>query len=265
MSRLPIPIAMALVLAAPGVAAAQSPNPGARSVFPASLSGPVLAAWLGASTTIRPESIIAVGGGRVVAAAGPPTPLPAPGAVRLVIRTELVSLEAAHQLGALSESTTLDVDCPARRARVGETLQYSQRNLMGSMQVKPGWTDWAPAAPGTTLDKMISAACVQTPPRPAPTPPPAPRPAIVAAPKPFASLVQISAAPSQSQAEAALKAAETRYPDVLAGRPTSVESISVGGQTFYRALFGGFKDAAQAAALCKALQAAGGACLVRQR
>lgn len=105
----------------------------------------------------------------------------------------------------------------------------------------------------------------------APPSAPAAKPAVVASGRPgastgrFATLVQISASTSRAQAQASLDSLKRSLPALAAGHETLIESTSVDGQTFYRALFGGFAGAAEARSFCAALKAAGGDCLIRQR
>ena len=277
MFRTPL-TAVLLIVAVPAVA---QDAPQRTAAFPFSMSGPPLDAWLRANTTIKPASVIAVGGGRVVAVVSK-SPLPGSASLmRLTIRTELVSQEAAQEAKALSESNMLQIDCAARKAKAGETLQYAQRNMIGAMQVKPAWTDWAVAAPGTTLDRMVDAACTQKPkglPAQLPAPPapvlapvksPPPSAPPVTAPsglaEPFATRAQLSSSTSEAAVQDALVQAKTRFAALIGERETSVRATEVEGQTYYRALIGGFSDAAEAAAFCAEIKTAGGDCVLYQQ
>ena len=62
-----------------------------------------------------------------------------------------------------------------------------------------------------------------------------------------------------------LDALRAAHPDWMGDRPTSIEATAVGGQTFYRALVGGFADAGEVQAFCRQVVASGGACVVRLR
>lgn len=145
----------------------------------------------------------------------------------------------------------------------------------------------APPAVAAAGAGPASAAAVPAPPEPAPepqapeppTPPPPPPPpapqeevapaaaAAPAAPPPRSGLrnlfAQIAAAGSQADAESAIAKARADLPDVFGDRPSSVESTVVAGQTFYRALFGGFASVDEAKAVCQAVKVRGHDCLLR--
>lgn len=267
----------------------------ADASFPAATSGPVLRQWLETHSAIRPGEVVANGGGRVVAVTRK-APAPAPSRlVRITIRTEIITPDAAAQAGARSETGELEIDCAGGKARPGVTQQYSLPNLTGSLRIKPGGDAWIPAAPNTTLSRMIEAACAwprsaQAAPAAAPAPdlsgqgaseagaaPRAPQEAPSARPDParaapagpaavsvaggFGSWAQIAVDGSRQGAQAVLDQWKAAHPED-GQRPTAVEALSAGGQTYYLALVGGFPDSAQAAAFC---QAAGPGCVVRQR
>src|SRR5690606_38225339 len=109
--------------------------------FPTSTSGPALVRWLSTHSTLRPGQIVAAGGGRLIAVVRK-VPGPAAGLVRITIRTEIITREAAAAAGARSETGDLDVDCDGRRALSGETLQYALPNLTGTLKIKSGSDAW---------------------------------------------------------------------------------------------------------------------------
>jgi cell division septation protein DedD len=77
-------------------------------------------------------------------------------------------------------------------------------------------------------------------------------------------VVQISASNTREEATAALRAAQTRYPDVLGGRHSLVKSKkSAENATVYAAQFGPFASRTEAAELCQRLKSAGGTCFVQ--
>ena len=79
-------------------------------------------------------------------------------------------------------------------------------------------------------------------------------------------MVQVSAARSEAEAQAALRSVQSKYASVLAGQPTSVRKVDLGDRgTFYRAHIGPFATREQANDLCNNLRSAGGDCIVQQR
>ncbi|HTS41765.1 MAG TPA: SPOR domain-containing protein [Xanthobacteraceae bacterium] len=118
----------------------------------------------------------------------------------------------------------------------------------------------------------------QAAPRPAPmplaaaTPKPAGAPAAAPAPKPAATtsggaggyLVQVSSQRNEADAQAALRTAQTKYPNVLGGQKVTIRRADLGERgTFYRAMIGPFASREQATQLCGSLKAAGGDCIVQ--
>lgn len=294
--------------------------------FPASIEQAALAAWLPRNTDIDPRTIVSTGGGRVISVVRR-----GPGAVsgeqRVTVRTEIVTRQAAEQSGALSETQDLTVDCKGRRVKAGQMWSFSRRNLQGTTKTIEGWSEWAATEPGTTLARIVDAACggrstasgqaappapsrdplaaaafsgggdapvstspatstapppeaVETQPLPDPAPLPSPpevggepeasrlAPPPRPATKPAANLqnlAQIGAANSPEGAQALLDAFRAAHPDWMGDRATSIEATVVGGQTFHRALIGGFADAADVQAFCRQVTATGAGCVVRLR
>ncbi len=248
--------------------------------YPSALTRPVLTPWITSHTTIRTADIVSVGGGRIVAITRRGAPAGGGKPIRIGFRTEIISAAEVKDAGGRSESSEIDVDCAARKAKLVSTQTYSQRNLSGTFASKPGWPVWVAAAPGTTLESMVAAACdrgfrgafaprIATAPAPPALVRSGPAPAAIA-PKPaslgrLATVVQISASNSRAQAQASLDSLKRSLPALAADHETLIETTTVAGQTFYRALLVGFAAPADARKLCAALKAAGGDCLVRQR
>lgn len=270
-------------LLAGGVAVAQD-----QPAFPSSLDREPLLAWLQRETDIAPERVVAVTPQALtsVVSTFPATAVQGP---RVVIRAEALSADTYARTGALSWHVSLSADCDGHRVRLGETTGYPQRNLLGERrQLRPAETEWRAPEGGTALDNAWRAACdaqfkgpfggrtlkvaMETPvtPSPATAEPPArkaeapptrnPEPKIGAAPQKAGGLVaQIGASPSDADARGLLKALGGR----LGGRAAWVEKADVGGRTWYRAVVGGFADAADANGFCAGLKAAGKGCFVR--
>lgn len=270
------------------------------SEFPTGSTAPELTAWLGQHSDVKAADVVAVGGGRVVALAGRRGAATAsPQKVSVTVRTEVID-RAVAESGVRSEANDLDVDCAARKVKMAKMETYSLWGLKGARTSKPGWADWVSATPNTVMARIVDAACDpafrgpladvklarQTPP-PAPAAPPIPTPRAAAPPPKAAvqtvkagpaappvvaqpatgraSLVQIAAANSQAQAQAALDRLKAKSPQLLKGRQVLIEPVTVDGRTFHRAMIGGFGDPAQAGAFCSSIKASGGDCIVRKR
>ncbi len=76
-------------------------------------------------------------------------------------------------------------------------------------------------------------------------------------------MIQISASTAREEAIAALKAAQSKYPDVLRGQESQVREKKLADKTaLFAAQFGPFASRAEAAELCQRLKSAGGSCYV---
>ena len=74
-------------------------------------------------------------------------------------------------------------------------------------------------------------------------------------------MIQISASTAREEAIAALKAAQSKYPDVLGGQESQVREKKLADKTaLFAAQFGPFASRAEAAELCQRLKPAGGSC-----
>lgn len=132
--------------------------------------------------------------------------------------------------------------------------------------VMPSAPASAPASPAPAAVRPVQPAPVQ----PAVSQPATPRP-VQPAPQRTASVsgpgfvVQVSAARSEAEAQAALRSMQSKYAGVLGGQPTSVRKVELERGTFYRAHIGPFASRDQANEVCSSLKAAGGDCIVQQR
>ena len=79
------------------------------------------------------------------------------------------------------------------------------------------------------------------------------------------SYVQVSSQRSESEAQAAFRALQAKFPSQLGSRQSLVHKVDLGTKgTYYRAMVGPFANASEAAELCSSLKAAGGQCLVQR-
>lgn len=259
-------------LAGGGGAAAQDPI-----AFPAALDRETLLNWLRRETDITPERVVAVTPQALTAIV---STFPGGGGQppRVVIRAEALNRDTYAQTGALSWHVSISADCEGRRIRLSETTGYDQRNLLGERKaIRAAEPEWRTTPPGTALELAWRAACEpgfqgplhgegvkmsQTEPAPSPSPAPSePAPPAASAPPRTGAVVQVGAAPTEAEARKLLEALAPR----LQGREAWVESATVGGRLWRRALVGGFADRAAAARFCAALKSAGRDCFVRNR
>jgi cell division septation protein DedD len=108
--------------------------------------------------------------------------------------------------------------------------------------------------------------------RVASVPPPtqlAPSPAPDAAPAPAARTggytVQVTSQRSEQDAQSAFRGLQGKYPGVLQQYQPIIRRADLGERgVYYRALVGPFASASDAGALCSALKAAGGQCVIQR-
>lgn len=272
-------VAAVVGLAAAGPGSAQE-NPPA---FPASLDRAPLLAWLQRETDITPDRVVAVTPQALTSVVSTFPAAPGTGP-RVVIRAEALSAETVAQTGALSWHVSMNADCESRRVRLGDATGYAERNLLGERRLlRVGDTSWRPPEPGTALEAAWRYVCeadfkgpfqgqgvkvaraeagapAKTAPAPsAPKPPapakPAPKPAAVATGR-SGMVVQIGASTSEAEARSLLAT-------VGRGRDGWIETATVDGKVWRRAVVGGFTDGAEASRFCAGLKAAGRGCFVR--
>lgn len=258
-------VAVWLALGAPS-AAQDAPE------FPSSLERDPLLLWLQRQTDIPPDRVLAVTPQALTAVV---SVLPAGGDAgpRVVIRAEALNAQSYERAGALSWSMSVNADCVGRRVKLGETTGFSARNLLGGRRMlQAGEETWRTPGAGTALENVWRAACdpafqgpFATGPlriaaadsaEPAPAEAPAPP---AAAPAGGGPVAQVGAVTSEAEARGLLK----RLAPQIGGRAHWVETATVKGKVWRRALVGGFADAADAGRFCAQVKAAGGACFVR--
>jgi len=283
-------VAVVVGLACVGPVLAQDNPP----IYPPSLDREPLLAWLQRETDITPDRVVAVTPQAVTSVVSTFPAMPGTGP-RVVIRAEALSAETAAQTGALSWHVSLNADCEARRVRLGDATGYAERNLLGERKLlRAGDSNWRPPEKGTALEAAWRYACeagfkgpfqgeglkvakADAPPAttaPAPEPKPVAKPEPAAAPaapkpKPVAQaptttpargrsglVVQVGASTSEAEAKGLLKT-------LGRGREGWVETATVDGKVWRRAVVGGFADGAEATRFCADLKAAGRSCFVR--
>lgn len=78
-------------------------------------------------------------------------------------------------------------------------------------------------------------------------------------------MVQISSQRSEADAQAAYRAIQSKFPNVLGSRSASVRRADLGEKgIYYRAMVGPFAAAEDAGQLCNSLKSAGGQCVVQR-
>ena len=77
--------------------------------------------------------------------------------------------------------------------------------------------------------------------------------------------VQVSSQRSESEAQAAFRSQQSKYPDQLGGKQPLIHKVDLGAKgIYYRAMVGPFATGSEASQLCSSLKAAGGSCLVQK-
>jgi hypothetical protein len=123
----------------------------------------------------------------------------------------------------------------------------------------------APASSNAPLSLNPNAAPSRAAPAPARTAAVAPQTPAVASAGGSGSYVQVSSQRSESEAQAAFRSLQAKFPDQLGSRQPSIHRVDLGAKgTYYRAMVGPFANAGEASQLCSSLKAAGGQCLVQK-
>jgi len=215
------------------------PEMNESAMAPPSLTPPVAAASAAVAPTPRPAAPAAP---TATAVAPAPAPMPAPRAA--------VAVPQPPQPAPRPDNAPLVLNDESSPA-------LPRLNAPAPAQPRP-----APQAAARPAPMPLAAA----------TPKPAVAPAAAAAPKPVATtsggaggyLVQVSSQRNEADAQAALRTAQTKYPNVLGGQKVTIRRADLGERgTFYRAMIGPFANREQATQLCGSLKAAGGDCIVQ--
>jgi hypothetical protein len=273
-----------------GRAAAEAPT------FPESLTPRAVIAWLQGESDLPPSAVVAISSTAVTGILAVTSADPFRRHVDL--HSESLSAAAYEEDGALSWRTRVEVDCKTRKAMLGPSMSYPQRNLRGEGRARPaGNTSWvSPVANGAAYNAMLrvcdgkagnplraiaggrlaapAEAALRSSPAGTGASPSADEAARATGPtSPTASAaisgsrrasVQVSAASTPAQASREL----TRMQGlgvVPAAISPRVERAVVGRTIYYRALFGDFDGPEEAAAFCRSLVLKGVKCLVRYR
>jgi hypothetical protein len=264
--------AAAVGLACVTIAGAAPPS------YPASLSRPDVTAWLQRETDIDPQQVVAVSKAAVMAIAS--TSLAGgPKDLRVAVRFEGLDPAAVAGGHPLSWSAMVELDCTSGRVRLGQTIGYAGRNLVGEAKVmRPADRDWITPSQGAPLEGAWRASCQPGFVRPLGgrgrtavatgfAPPPVPlhaasAPAPAAAAGTWNGSVQVVSALSEAEARRALGRLRGQLAPSLR---LDVEKAVVAGKTRHRGVITGFGSSAQARSVCETLRSGGQACLVRGR
>ena len=95
---------------------------------------------------------------------------------------------------------------------------------------------------------------------------PTPAPAATSAPAPAGNyVVQIASVRSEAEAQSTWRSMQSKYPGILGNQPFAVRRADLGDRgVYYRAQVGSFSSRDGAVALCEALRAQGGDCMVQR-
>jgi hypothetical protein len=78
-------------------------------------------------------------------------------------------------------------------------------------------------------------------------------------------MVQLASQKSESDAQAAYRTLQSKYPNILGSRQASIKRVEIADKgTFYRAQVGPFASGDQAGDFCNSLKAVGGQCIVQR-
>ena len=299
--RASVGFAIAAALLTAVAAHAQSSAPPAFPAFPPPGDANTVVDWLKAQTTVPPETVIAFGPDFIFSLSPMADNSGIVGVTRRTVREEVVSANFAATMRGRSSVQVLDFDCKRRRFKPVMISIYEGNNLQGKAERVALADQSTDDQPGTYMAEYVKAVCdpafkypltgqaapppppIQAavlPPPSAPPPPPAanpplrpeqPIPPYPPAPPPprktaayAAPAAPVSGVRVQIGAFATEALAKGAIASVGKGRAGETEAVGSKGATLYRALLGGFASKAEADSYCKALAAAGHACIVRK-
>jgi hypothetical protein len=227
---------LGVVAAAVAAAASAWAQDQAEPSFPKSLSSADVTDWLKRNTDLDPAKVISVTPSAVTGVLSSISTPEGPAVRQVNLRSESVSRGDYERDHVLSWTSVVSVDCKSRKARLGRTMAYSQRNLIGDGRetVASGAT-WIKPIPGGPAERIMLKVCdgkslnpfsIETP-RPAAvaqaTPPKA------APAKPPAAKAPPPARPAPPPAQAAAKPppiAPVKSPAPKAAPPLALEATS---------------------------------------
>ena len=259
-------------------------------IYPAQLDRESLTAWL-REAEMAPEQVVAVSASAATALVEHTTE--GKGRVQVRLRALALTPDAARRSGVTAWEMPLEIDCPGRQVRPGETTGYPARTSMADgVALAPGETEWRRPNPGTTLESAWRAVCdagfrpplaaeigrvAKAPVAPAPRATPVVRataatavahdsvatvPDRIASPKLGRAAVQLVSSPVEADTRQTLERLKRRHGE-LAGMQARVETAQVGGRTVYRGVVAGFASRSDAQNFCRALTQRGQPCLAR--
>ena len=267
--------------------------------YPPSRSLADVTAWIRTDTPLAPGQVVDVGVSAVTAITAA-TPTTAPRGFLATVSSESLDPSIEGSQGIASWMVPVQVDCDARRVKLGAMTGYPRRDLAKDARiVRPADADFITPTTGAPIDAVVRGLCdrdfrrplmggrqlakapepVRPPTKvaeaPAPpsssrstlpsTPPPQRTPVRVGAPAgSSAAVVQVGASPDLADAKGLLARIQRKFAAELQGRTGTIATVQLDGKTMHRALISGFGSAAEANDLCKTLSAAGQACFIRR-
>ncbi|MFT0862039.1 SPOR domain-containing protein [Ancylobacter sp. G4_0304] len=151
---------------------------------------------------------------------------------------------------------------PGAPATVAPTAQPTTNApiALSSGTAAPINTSPTPLAATPSIVDNVPAAAPRAPTQTAAAPAPSATPAPAGA-----YVVQIASVRSEAEAQATWRAWQSKYPNVLGGQQMAVRRADLGDRgVYYRAQVGSFANREDANALCQALRAQGGDCMVQR-
>jgi hypothetical protein len=148
----------------------------------------------------------------------------ADGSIRLTLREEVISPDAAAAWGGRSIQLDLDLDCSRHRVMLGARRIYASLNLQGSVRLTRPASAWAEAPPGTVIDDVVRAICSPQPPLPTLAATSPPEEAAIAAPPSPVRTAAADPAPAAPAAPPEVPLATTAPPAALADQSVVVHN-----------------------------------------
>ena len=136
----------------------------AEDSFPQTVARAEVLRWLAANSDLNINAVAAMTDEVVVAITDRQDGRGVDGSIRLTLREEVISPDAAATWGGRSVLLDMDLDCSRPRVMLGVRRIFASPDLQGSVRLSRADSAWTEAPPGTVIDEVVHAVCAPRPP-----------------------------------------------------------------------------------------------------
>jgi hypothetical protein len=136
----------------------------AQDSFPQTATRAEVLRWLAGNSDLNPAAVVAMTDEVVVAVIDRQDGRGVDGSIRLALREEVISPDAAAMWGGRSVQLDMDLDCSRHRVMLGVRRIYARPNLEGPVRLSRADSAWAAAPPDTVIEEVMRSVCAPQPP-----------------------------------------------------------------------------------------------------